>query len=155
MLDTLKRFFGQVSGQEGAVGEDNREHDIKVATCALFLEMCKIDETFSPEEMEKLLGILKTRYDLSPEHAEALIQEADRELNESVDYWQFAQQINDHYSVAEKIEIIETLWEIVYVDGIMDKHENYLMHKLGKLLRLDHKQLIDAKLKAKRAIQTA
>ncbi|MBW2563131.1 MAG: TerB family tellurite resistance protein, partial [Deltaproteobacteria bacterium] len=47
----------------------------------------------------------------------------------------------------EKIEIIETLWRIVYVDGKMDQYEHYLMNMLKKLLRLSHDQLIDAKLK--------
>jgi uncharacterized tellurite resistance protein B-like protein len=64
-----------------------------------------------------------------------------------VDLWQFASLINANYSNEEKIEIIETLWRIVYVDGKMDEHEHYLMNKLQNLLRLTHEQLITAKLK--------
>ena len=47
----------------------------------------------------------------------------------------------------KKEKLIERLWQIVYVDGKMDKYEHYLMNKLSKLLGLSHKQLIDAKLK--------
>ena len=47
----------------------------------------------------------------------------------------------------EQERLIEQLWQIVYVDGKMDKYEHYLMNKLSNLLRLSHKQLIDAKLK--------
>jgi hypothetical protein len=39
------------------------------------------------------------------------------------------------------------IWEIVYIDGKLDQYEDYLVHKLGKLLRLTHQQLINAKLK--------
>ena len=78
---------------------------------------------------------------------DALIVEAEKELEESVDLWQFARLINENYSNEEKIEIIETLWRIVYVDGKMDQYEHYLMNMLKKLLRLSHDQLIDAKLK--------
>ena len=39
------------------------------------------------------------------------------------------------------------VWEIIYTDGILDKHEDYLVHKLANLLRLSHEQLIEAKLK--------
>ena len=46
-----------------------------------------------------------------------------------------------------KVALIERLWQIVYVDGKMDQHEHYLMNKMSNLLRLSHKQLIDAKLK--------
>ena len=84
-------------------------------------------------------------------HADALLAEADKELEESVDLWQFARAINDNYTPDEKIEILEILWQIVYVDGKMDEHEHYLMNKLSSLLRLTHKQLIDAKLKILRA----
>jgi len=90
---------------------------------------------------------LKETYGLSQEHADALLAEADKELDESVDLWQFARLINENYSVDEKIEIIETLWQMVFVDGKMDQYEHYLMNKLKNLLRLSHDQLIKAKLK--------
>ena len=43
--------------------------------------------------------------------------------------------------------MIERLWRIFFMDGEIDRYEHYLMNKLSKLLRLSHKQLIDAKLK--------
>ena len=124
-----------------------REHDIRVATCALLVEIARIDETFTQEELETILSILHNRYGLSKEHADALVAEAETELEKSVDLWQFAKLINENNSNEEKIEIVETLWRIVYVDGKMDRYEHYLMNKLKNLLRLSHKQLIDAKLK--------
>lgn len=146
MFSVVKRFFSSASGDRQAAAP-GVGHDVRVAVCALLVEMARIDETFTPAELEAVLSILKDRYGLSAEHAEALIAEAERELAESVDLWQFARLINAHYSNAEKMEIIETLWRIVYVDGRMDKYENYLMKKLSNLLRLSHRQLIDAKLK--------
>ncbi len=125
-----------------------------MAVCALFLEMARIDEVFADEEMEMILGVMKGTYGLSAEHAEALMAEADRELEESVDLWRFARRINENYSNEEKIELIETLWRIIYVDGKLDKYEDYLIHKLADLLRLTHPQLIDAKLKVLRSAET-
>ena len=118
-----------------------------VATCALLVEIARIDETFTKEELETILAILKDKYGLSGEHADALIAEAEAELDKSLDLWQFAKLINENYTNEEKIGIIETLWRIVYVDGRMDQYEHYLMSKLKHLLRLSQKQLIDAKLK--------
>ena len=54
---------------------------------------------------------------------------------------------NENYSNEEKIEIVEMLWQIVYVDGTMDAHEHYLMAKVKNLLRLDHHRIIEAKRK--------
>jgi len=70
-----------------------------------------------------------------------------------VDLWQFARLINENYANEEKIEIIETLWRIVYVDGKMDQYEHYLMNKLKNLLRISHSQLIDMKVKVKHSIE--
>jgi len=147
MIDIIKRFFSNGSQPGHAEDGSGSDHDLRVATCALFLEIGRIDETFTQAEMDTLLSILKEKYGLSQEHADALIEEADRALENSVDYWQFANLINKNYSVAERIGIVETLWRIVFVDGKMDRYEHYLMNKLGKLLRLTHEQVIDAKMK--------
>jgi uncharacterized tellurite resistance protein B-like protein len=147
MLDIVKRFFSNATAEVSKDANQKTEHDLSVATCALFLEMGRIDETFTQEEMDTVLTILKQKYGLSQEHADALVAEADKELAESVDLWRFARLINENYTIDEKIEIIEILWQMVYVDGKMDKYEHYLMNKLKNLLRLSHDQLIDAKLK--------
>jgi uncharacterized tellurite resistance protein B-like protein len=153
MFDVVKRFFGK----EKKAGDDDAAqksgHDIHVATCALLVEIARIDGTFTQEEMSSILSILKEKYGLSRQHADALIAEAEKQLEESVDMWQFARMINENYSNEEKMEIIETLWRIVYVDGKMDQYEHYLMNKLKNLLRVSHDQLIDAKLKVKHSNQ--
>ena len=151
MIDSLKRFFNKVAPQNHQGPTKDSEHDIRIATCALFLEMAQIDHSFTQQETDTILSILKEKYGLSQAHADALIESAEEELKGSIDYWQFARLINENYSTEEKIEIIETLWQIVYVDGKMDKHEDHLMHKLSDLLRLSHNQLIDAKLKVLRS----
>ena len=147
MLDIIKKFFGTITADNPPDTDPNAAHDVRVAACALFIEMGRIDETFTEAETETVLSILKEKYDLTREHADALMLRADEELEKSVDLWQFARLINENYSVAEKIEIIETLWQMVFVDGKMDQYEHYLMGKLKTLLRLSQKQLIDAKLR--------
>ena len=147
MIDVVKRFFGKPTTEVSRGANQNTGHDIRVATCALFVEIARIDEKFTAAEMATILSILKQKYSLSQDHADALIAEAERALEKSVDLWQFTKLINANYSNEEKIKIIEILWQIVYVDGKMDQHEHYLMNKLQNLLRLTHDQLITAKLK--------
>jgi uncharacterized tellurite resistance protein B-like protein len=149
MFNIVKRFFGkEINGNIDPDGQETG-HDIHVATCALLVEIARIDGTFTDEEMETVLSILKEKYGLSREDADELIQEAEKQLEESVDLWQFARLINENYSNEEKMKILETLWQVVYVDGKMDQYEHYLMNKLKHLLRVSHDQLIEAKLKAK------
>lgn len=147
MLDIVKRFFSKPDQNEPKAADETREHDVRVATCALLVELARIDENFTRAELDTILSILQDKYGLAGEHADALIAEAEKELADSIDLWQFARLINENYSNAEKIEIIEILWRVVYVDGKMDQYEHYLMNKLKNLLRLSHDQLIAAKLK--------
>ena len=147
MIDVVKKFFNKATAEVSRDVNQNTVHDIRVATCALLVEIARIDEKFTEAEMETILTILKQKYGLSQDHADALIAEAERELEKSVDLWQFTNLINENYSNEEKIKIIEILWQVVYVDGEMDQYEHYLMNKLQNLLRLTHDQLITAKLK--------
>ena len=147
MIDLFKRLIGNVTEKNTTANTRDEEQEVLIAVCALFLEMGRIDETFTQQELAQVLSLLTEKYGLSRDHADALIKEADRELEESVDLWQFARVINAQYSVPQKEKLIERLWRIVFLDGEMDRHEHYLMNKLSKLLRLSHKQLIDAKLK--------
>ena len=119
--------------------------DIRTATCALFLEMALTDGEFSETEQDRVLSILKNDYDLSEEDALALIEETSLELEQSIDLWQFTKRINQSYSSEEKMRVIQMLWQIVYADGSLDKHEHYLVRKLSKLLCLSHEELIEAK----------
>ena len=149
MLDMVKRFFSKTAEDSSRKNNQKTDHDIRVATCALLVEIARIDEEFTQQEMETMVLILQEKYGLSKEYADALIVEAEKELEQSIDLWQFTNLINTNYTNEEKIEIIETLWRIVYVDGKMDKYEHYLMNKLQNLFRLSHEQLIHAKLKVK------
>lgn len=149
MIDLVKKFFGKSTMESPGDQEGEKSHDIRVATCALLIEMSNIDGEFSESERESIISVLKKDYDLSDENAIALIEAANEELKGSIDLWQFTNLINQHYSMEEKLWIIETVWRIAYTDGKLDKHEDYLVHKLAKLLRLTHKQLIEAKLRVK------
>lgn len=151
MIDLFERFFGKGATEASSDKEEAVSHDLMLATCALLLEMANIDGEFSVSERDGIIRILREDYRLSDEHATALIEAADEELKKSIDLWQFAKLINQNYSTDEKLQIIETIWKIVCADGRLDKHEDYLVHKLANLLRLTHKQLIDAKLRVTRS----
>jgi uncharacterized tellurite resistance protein B-like protein len=147
MVDLLKKIFTKTTNGASTGKSVRTSPDVRLATCALLLEMANIDGRFSKLEKERIVELLRNNYQLSAEHAAALMKAAEDELEKSIDLWQFAKLINENYSTEEKIKVIETVWQVVYTDGILDKHEDYLVHKLANLLRLSHKQLIDAKLK--------
>jgi uncharacterized tellurite resistance protein B-like protein len=148
MINFFRKTFGGSGGQqEGATPDTDREEDLRIATCALFLELANIDDEFSEEERTRIFGIIRSEFGLSEQQAEELARRAASELEGSIDLWNFTNLINENYGESERIRVVELLWKVVYADGKLEKHEDYLVHKLARLLRLTHKQLIAAKLK--------
>ncbi|MDQ7837184.1 MAG: TerB family tellurite resistance protein [Thermodesulfobacteriota bacterium] len=152
MLGIIKSFFKK----EMAIGSEVQSKDaaytdkVQVATCALLLEMACADNEFSTDEEEHIIETVKRHFSLPEKATDKLIELSERERKASIDLWQFARLIRNNYSVEQKMELIKLIWKVIYVDGILDKHEDYLVHKLAKLLGLDHKQLIDAKMEVLR-----
>ncbi len=62
MLDVVKRFFNKATAEDSKDANQKPEHDIRVATCALFVEIARIDEKFTEAEMEIILSILKEKF---------------------------------------------------------------------------------------------
>lgn len=146
MIDFFKKVFGEQPEESYSNLGGVQHHDPRIAACALLLEMAHVDGVFTGQEKENLLSLLKSEYGLSLADANEMIKTAEEELSNSLDLWKFADMINDNFSEDEKLRVVELLWELVYADGKLDKHEDYLIHKLGHLLRITHRQLIDAKL---------
>ena len=147
MHDILKKFLKKNTVENHDVKENDSNSRVQVASCALLLEMANADGEFSEIERENIINLLKKDFDLSDEDAQEIIEATNKELKERIDLWHFTNLINVNYSMQEKIRVIETVWRVIYADGKLDAHEDYLVHKLATLLKLTHKELIDAKLK--------
>ena len=144
MIDLIKKIIGN---NDAASEQKAKIRDINLATCALLLELAHIDGKFSKQERDDITNIFRTKYNLSEKAINELIKSSEAELEKSIDLWHFTNLINQNYSIEEKLKVIETIWEVAYSDGRLEKHEDYLAHKVANLLRLSHKQLIDAKVK--------
>jgi len=128
---------------------------LKVATCVILLEAATADSNFSPEEQEKILEILKSRFQMTDESVKELIDKSEAERESVTDLWYFTNLINENLNNEEKYNLMELVWEVVYADGTLDKFENYIARKLLNMLNLDHSRFIELKMKVKNEIETA
>ncbi|MGB2960154.1 MAG: TerB family tellurite resistance protein [Bacteroidota bacterium] len=147
MLQRVVDFLRAGAGEPAEAGRPNDTYDTTLAVCALFIEMAVIDGEFSEEERAHIISILEDEYQLSEDDISRLLEEASAEVRSSTDYWQFTNMINENYTPEEKVRIIELLWKIIYADGTVEKHEDYLIRKLARLLGVPHGELIATKLR--------
>ncbi len=133
---------------------DTSQKDVvPVAGCELMMEMAHADGEFTYEEWDHIIDVMKGKFSVPEKEMDELIALADEERKEAIDLWQFSRQIRDNCSRDEQNKILTLLWKIVYADGNLDMHEDYLMHKLANVFDLTHKELIGAKMAAKEQIK--
>ena len=132
----LERLMKIVSPAEGdATSERPREFaDRELAAAALMVEAARLDDRFEATERERILGLLETRFRMSPSDAETLLAAAERESDESVEWQGFTRQIKEGFEYVERIALIEMLWEVAYADGELHDYEASLLRRVTGLL---------------------
>jgi len=143
MLNQIKLFFEQHLAL--SVSEDTLEEKLQLATVVLFLEMMYIDDKVEPKELEIILSLIHQYYSLTDEQTTSLIALAEQQRKQATDYFQFTSLINKEYSLEQKVRLIESLWKIAFIDGVLDMNEEYLVRKIADLLHVPHTAFIMAK----------
>ena len=141
----FKRILTLLQGNDAGAAESSFER-AQVATCALLLEVAQSDGHYQALEAQIVHDLLARRFNLSAAAVAELIDYSQAHRQESTDLFQFAREINAHFSREEKLDIMEGIWRGIYADGTLDKYEDALARQLATLLRLDHKDVIERKL---------
>jgi len=150
MLDGIKKFFGSAMSPPADADTDSSGKDIRLAACALLLELAYADSDFSEEERIHLEAAVRRQFGVDEPEAHQLLELADSERRQAVDLWQFTSLIADNYSVGQKMVLAEIMWGVVYADGKVEKDEDYLMRKIFNLLRLEPGYLAEARRRMER-----
>jgi uncharacterized tellurite resistance protein B-like protein len=130
----LKAFFARFAAPDPQADDPDRR--LRVAACALLLEMAYADGDFAPAERAQIEQALAGHFDLAEEQVRELIALAEAERREAVDLHQFTSLIARHYDEGQRLVLAELLWRVVLADGQLSQHEDALLHKMGRLLDL-------------------
>ncbi len=160
MLDSIRSFFEKRMAPPPApetpeVSEtpetSGHRHDhVHVAACALMLELAYADDEFTDDERAHIEDVLGRHFALDAETTTELIELAERERTAAVDLYQFTSLITASYDEGQRMVLAEIMWRLVYADGELAKHEEYLMRKLSSLLELRPGYLAEARNRATR-----
>lgn len=145
-ITRILRFFQNQLTTPGPQTPEAAQDAIRTATAAVLLEIAWADDTFAIEEEAALIEYLKKSFDLSDEGARGLLERADELRSGSIDHWDATNVVRKNTTVEQRIEIVKTMWRLVYSDGRLHQYENYLVRKLADLLGIEHKVMIEAKL---------
>lgn len=149
MLDAIKRFVARrivrvESGSQPPEGQSG-PRAIQLAASALLLELAHADDEFSPAERAHIESALRRHFGLDGTTARELMELAQAERRESIDHYQFARTITQHYDLGQKMVLAEVMWGVILADGEISRHESYLVRKLANLLDLAPAYLAQAR----------
>lgn len=147
MLDAIRGFFTARLHQPAEAGVAPDPDRLRLATCALLLELAWADGTFGDEERAQLRQSLTKRMGLDELTADELVAMAEAERRAAHDYFQFTSLVAAHFSAPEKHALMEMMWELVAADGTISRAEDHLLRRVGPLLGLDSRSVADAKLR--------
>ena len=133
----------------GTRGEADLERRLRLATAALFIEMMRADFEVTEEEQHKLEALVRETLELDESETRELLAAAEREVDSSVELFQFTRLIDEAFTPEQKAKVVERLWRIAYADENVDRLEEHLVRKIANLLHVSHRDYIAAKLAAK------
>jgi uncharacterized tellurite resistance protein B-like protein len=139
----VQRFKEGLGPQER--GRESKHDPLGLATAAVLLETAYADGTFTPAEDGDVVGYLQRVFNLGADEARELVEAANEVRKGTIDHFALTNFIRKNSTLTERIDIVKTMWRMVYSDGKLTDYENYLVRKLADLLGLEHHVMIDAK----------
>ena len=140
-------MLGEIKAWLEQGGEASSTEEARLAAAALLVEAAHVAGGLDPRERVAVDGVLERRFGLSPAAARQLAASAEQAAEHSAQLFHFTQVINDRFSIEQRIELMEMLWEVVYADGTIDALEDTLLRRIGGLLYVPDRERGAARLR--------
>ena len=144
MLSSLKNIFKQ---SENEAQENDSKKQLSLL-CGLMLEAAQVDGKIDQIEIERILKILTENFQEDQSAVELELQNSLKEIDEPKSLHSFTSKLNKEFSNKKKDLLIETLWEIILLDGKVHEFESNLIRRLAGLLYISDVSCGNAKKRA-------
>jgi uncharacterized tellurite resistance protein B-like protein len=122
--------------------------DLRLSVAVLLLEAARQDDSFDARERAVILKLLATRFELSPQECEKLMNDAQAHAAELVQLHGHTSAVAAQMTPAERIGLIEMLWDVAYADGVLDPEEDMLIRRIAGLIYVDDRERVLARQRA-------
>ena len=147
MLSSLRDLLGSLRPATPGLPPPSPE----LACAVLLVEVMRADPQITDAERQVAMAALRRHYPLPEAELARLVGVAEEASRTAGSFHEFTSQLNEALPQAQKVAVVETLWEVAYADGAIDAHENHVISRIAGLLHVTHGEYIAAKLHAKAA----
>ena len=138
MIDRIKRLFAAMGDAATAspalAGEAGGIDELHLAAAALLAEVALCDANFDDDERAAIAGLVASRFGLSESQALGLVAAAEKAADDATHLLRFTRVIKDNFNPAERVELIEMIWRVVYADGVLHDYEDSLLRRIAGLI---------------------
>ena len=134
MFERLRELLGDRADLFGrTIAETD---DRRWAAASLLVVAARMDAMFDPQERKAIAGLLRARFGLTEPEARELMSAAEARAEQSQQIFPLTRIVEESYSPAERIDLVEMLWEVIYADGRLDEYEANLMRRIAGLIHV-------------------
>jgi len=149
MIGRLKALF---SSKELDASPEQILDEKTVACAALLVEAAMVDGNFSDEERQIITALVEDRFLGDPGLSEVLISTAEAKARRSVELYSVTKIISQSFSYDERMDILQSIWEVVLSDGRVDDFEDQLMRRLSGLIHISDRDRAFSRQKAEKVL---
>jgi uncharacterized tellurite resistance protein B-like protein len=134
MLSKIRTFLVERKGRASAADGQHSDEELHIAAAALMVEAARLDGDFDQGERDRIGDILRRRFDLDEPSARDLVEAAGNAVDSIPEIYGFTKTIRDNFTHAERVAMLELLWEVAYADGVLHDYEASLLRQVTGLL---------------------
>lgn len=131
------------------------EHQLRLATGALLLEMCRADFKIHAEERRSIARAIKDGFSLSLEETRELMEAAETQSECAVSLQIYTSLIKDHGTHQQKLKLIDDLWRVAFADNELHDLELNLVNRIAGLIEISPRIVARARAKIEQQLASA
>jgi uncharacterized tellurite resistance protein B-like protein len=127
-------MIGKFFNKKNSSTDDLKMHEVDVALRLMF-EIAISDGSLDSSELE-IIKKRAAKFVSKEEKISTIIKKIIDESTESASLYPTVKKINETHTNDEKKELLQTLWELVKADSIVDAYEENLYFKIAELIHV-------------------
>jgi uncharacterized tellurite resistance protein B-like protein len=132
MFDRLKDFIADLTGAPEP--RDFSPDDFRLATASLLIHIAGADGSIAEVERRRLRDLIETRFGLDETATAHLIQLAEAEDRQAVDFYHFTHALTNALDQEGRQKIVAMMWEIAFANGTVSEVEESIVARIAELL---------------------
>jgi uncharacterized tellurite resistance protein B-like protein len=121
---------------------------LRLATAVLLVEVMRADGELQASERAAVEAALLEKFELKEHQLAPLRQAAEEAARQATDFYTFTSSINQRLNAAQKLRIVELMWQVAYADGRLSAHERHVLWRVADLLHVPQADYVNARLRA-------